>query len=66
MKIFLRVYWLCYKSGTALRRFSNNLVKCLHWVLNPLAVKANFEEVDFTHCATLIALIAVVNKSGGK
>jgi hypothetical protein len=34
--------------------------------LNPLAVKANFEEVDFTHCATLIALIAVVNKSGGK
>ena len=30
------------------------------------AVKANFEEIDFTHCATLLASTAVGNKSGGK
>ena len=47
-------------------RFSNNLVKWFLPVLNPLAVKANFEERDFTHCATLLACMAVVNKSGRK
>jgi succinate dehydrogenase/fumarate reductase cytochrome b subunit len=35
---FLRVYLLCYKFGTALRQFLNNLVKILDPVLNPQIV----------------------------
>ena len=53
-------------TRTALRRFLNNLVKFFHPVLNPLVVKGIFEEMDFTHCATLLGYMAVVNKSGRK
>jgi hypothetical protein len=56
----LRVYSLCYKFGTALRRFLNIFIKWFYLELNP---KCNFlydfvvEHHDFTHCATVSVII---------
>ena len=57
---FLRVYLLCYKFGTALRRFLNIFKKWFNLELNP---NCNFlydfvvEDHDFTHCATVSVVV---------
>jgi hypothetical protein len=67
MGIFLRVYRLCYKFGTALRQFLNNLIKIFFpGVEHKSGSKRTSSGIDSTKCAILLMIESVVNKNNFK